>query len=275
MVPPLRCHVLDRPGGTVHVSRRPTAPGTAVSVPLVDLRSLREGRGDLASLQAMRGPGRRCAGAHPVRVAGAGRRAVRLSNQLRPATHRRASPRHRPARPQPFVPPPDDARGDHRGDGFRSNWGFGWSSNYASPDVTPTADFPYLLFDWGVTQDSTGTINKGYHAFSCSKCHNPHASRLPKLMITNCLDTKQNTWDNSYQVHGTSDSVNSGRSLSNWSSSQNCHRLGGNDTGDNRDTPANTTLDGNKGWNLVTPWTDADGDYGTTGDKAQDNSGAW
>ncbi|MHB8765297.1 MAG: hypothetical protein ACYDA8_13335, partial [Deferrisomatales bacterium] len=27
-----------------------------------------------------------------------------------------------------------------------------------------------------------------YHKFSCSKCHTPHASRLPKLMVTNCLD---------------------------------------------------------------------------------------
>ncbi len=51
-------------------------------------------------------------------------------------------------------------------------------------------------YEWGATVD-TGTTDTQYHEFSCSKCHNPHASRLPRLMITNCLDTKHNTWDDS------------------------------------------------------------------------------
>jgi hypothetical protein len=29
------------------------------------------------------------------------------------------------------------------------------------------------------------------HAYSCSKCHAPHVSYLPRLMITNCLDWKR------------------------------------------------------------------------------------
>lgn len=138
---------------------------------------------------------------------------------------------------------------DYRGDGFRSNYAYGWEVLYRTPDVTPTADFPYAIFDWGVTLD-TGTVNKGYHAFSCSKCHNPHASRLPKLMITNCLDTKQNTWDDQWPVlSGTSltagatlSADNSGKRLSNTTSAQNCHRVG---------DPAQSGT--GAGWNLVTP----------------------
>jgi hypothetical protein len=30
------------------------------------------------------------------------------------------------------------------------------------------------------------------HSFPCSKCHTPHSSRLPRLMITNCLDYNHN-----------------------------------------------------------------------------------
>lgn len=110
--------------------------------------------------------------------------------------------------------------------------------------------------DWGV--DETGsTTEANYHKFSCSKCHNPHASRLPALMITNCLDTKHNTWDNSYQrnTRGTSGSnINYNRRLSNWSSAQNCHRLRGDDPTDTSDVAA-PDVPGNRGWNTVTPWT--------------------
>jgi len=34
---------------------------------------------------------------------------------------------------------------------------------------------------WGVNDQ---------HSYTCSKCHTPHTSGLPKLMITNCLDYK-------------------------------------------------------------------------------------
>jgi Zn-finger protein len=143
---------------------------------------------------------------------------------------------------------------DMRSDGFRSSFGYGgtWSDIYEAtpgPLVTNTADYAFNVFDWGVTQDSAGTINKGYHAFSCSKCHSPHASRLPKLMITNCLDTKQNTWDNQWvalsgsSTEGASlDSANDGKTLSNVTSAQNCHRLG---------DPGQSGT--GEGWNLVTP----------------------
>lgn len=124
------------------------------------------------------------------------------------------------------------------------------------PSSDPDRPWLYNRDEWGVDERGT-TTQANYHQFSCSKCHNPHASRLPALMITNCLDTKRNTWDNSYQVNtrGTSGTNNSyNRSISNWSSAQNCHRLGGNDPSDTRDTAADTAVGGNKGWNTVTPW---------------------
>ena len=117
--------------------------------------------------------------------------------------------------------------------------------------MVDSAYFAYINWDWGVTQDDS-TIDKGYHAFTCSKCHNPHASRLPKLMITNCLDTKQNTWDDVYGTlqaqsvvllnNAHADSV--GRELSNVGSAQNCHRLG---------DPNQSTPGTGGGWNKVTP----------------------
>ncbi|MBT1072507.1 CxxxxCH/CxxCH domain c-type cytochrome [Pelotalea chapellei] len=35
-----------------------------------------------------------------------------------------------------------------------------------------------------------GNANNTKHAFTCSKCHTPHNSRLPRLLVTNCLDAK-------------------------------------------------------------------------------------
>jgi predicted CxxxxCH...CXXCH cytochrome family protein len=103
--------------------------------------------------------------------------------------------------------------------------------------------------NWGVTVDA-GTTQSQYHQFSCSKCHNPHASRLPRLMITNCLDTKHNTWDD--DKLGPPDSIGSAetgvtinREMANWSSAVNCHRL---------DTDGTPGLSNDGGWNKVTPW---------------------
>ena len=130
-------------------------------------------------------------------------------------------------------------------DGFRSVYKgtYGW---LIEPKID--ANYAYTLYSWGATQDN-GTINKGYHSFTCSKCHNPHASRLPKLLITNCLDTKQNTWDDLKVIAGTSggetlspNADNNNKSFSNLTSAQNCHRLG---------DPAQNGTGG--GWNLVTP----------------------
>ncbi len=109
--------------------------------------------------------------------------------------------------------------------------------------------YAYNAYNWGATVDGT-TTDQMYHQFSCSKCHNPHASRLPKLMITNCLDIRHNTWDDvrsSLQDTFTAaalTAVDRGMPAAYYASAQNCHRFD-----DRRST---TTLRG--GWNKVTPW---------------------
>ncbi len=133
------------------------------------------------------------------------------------------------------------------------NWGFR-SNNSNAHRYTPylanasTRPLKFNADDWGVNE--TGSLTQiQYHSFSCSKCHNPHASRLPKLMITNCLDTKHNTWDNNWQLASVGTN-NTNRSISNWTSSQNCHRRGGVDPNDSRADAAGVGV----GWNKVTPW---------------------
>ncbi len=130
--------------------------------------------------------------------------------------------------------------GDSGNFGFRN--GKGNSDNWAPLlNGAPAELKTYSNYAWGATVDA-GTIDDSYHQFPCSKCHNPHASRLPRLMITNCLDTRHNTWDDSQGTRSLSQygSNNSGQEKSNLTSAQNCHRVGDTGTG--------------AGWNNVTPW---------------------
>ena len=129
-------------------------------------------------------------------------------------------------------------------------------------DKTSSRPYGGKHYQWGAVVDDS-TTEKQYHQFSCSKCHNPHASRLPRLMITNCLDTSHNTWDdprsginavnvansndNGITLSSTSSPDSWGRTWSNTTSGQNCHRL----AGDNRVTPVPGF---GSGWNNVTPW---------------------
>jgi len=117
-------------------------------------------------------------------------------------------------------------------------------------------------YQWGAAVDDT-TTEIQYHQFSCSKCHNPHAAKLPRLMITNCLDTKLNTWDdprtgmnavnignsnnNGITLSAATSPDNWNRTWSNTTSAQNCHRL----AGDNR---LPSVPGAGSGWNNVTPW---------------------
>jgi len=74
------------------------------------------------------------------------------------------------------------------------------------------------------------------HNFTCSKCHDPHASGLPALLVTNCLDTTNATWNNNSTSKGPK--ATSG-SNSGWgfAAATNCHRKR---TGEN-------------GWNKLSP----------------------
>jgi predicted CxxxxCH...CXXCH cytochrome family protein len=127
--------------------------------------------------------------------------------------------------------------------GYRNAQGKGGPRTPVIGAARPEA---YDAFTWGVSVDA-GTTDIGYHAFTCSKCHNPHASRLPKLMITNCLDTRHNTWQSSSPGQGnqtqawwTGSTSDVGEKAATWNTAQNCHRY---DTNDNVG-----------GWNKVTPW---------------------
>jgi predicted CXXCH cytochrome family protein len=115
------------------------------------------------------------------------------------------------------------------------------STRYAYLYPQIANDFAYQDFDWGVTVDA-GSTDIGYHAFTCSKCHNPHASRLPKLMITNCLDTGRNTWQTTQgRVQNFwSSTADNGEYTATHNTAQNCHRF--------------DAADDVGGWNTVTPW---------------------
>lgn len=147
--------------------------------------------------------------------------------------------------------------------GFRSIRAAAWH-----PQTLNGRPRVYNYYDWGATIDAS-TIDDQYHHFSCSKCHNPHAARLPRLMINNCLDTRHNTWDDNYQlatgVYAGTNNLN--RSLSNWTSAQNCHRLGGVTSGTNEPIDCDGQNYGNctgaeqiavpgtgAGWNEITPF---------------------
>lgn len=110
-------------------------------------------------------------------------------------------------------------------------------------------------------------VDANFHQFPCAKCHNPHASRLPKLMITNCLDVQKNAWDDTLDTTtwGPSSGISVGTvrytatQLGYSSTSGNCHRyVMSTDT--NADdgqvtSPSNRSgVTQGGGWNKVTPW---------------------
>jgi hypothetical protein len=77
----------------------------------------------------------------------------------------------------------------------------------------------------GIGNDgSSGAVRA--HSFSCSKCHTPHASHLPALLITNCLDQTLSTWTDSTGTVGVAGSHANADDMRN-----NCHRNEGTTTG--------------------------------------------
>lgn len=43
---------------------------------------------------------------------------------------------------------------------------------------------------WALTTGTAGNVGNKAHAYTCSKCHTAHNARLPRLLVTNCLDVK-------------------------------------------------------------------------------------
>jgi predicted CxxxxCH...CXXCH cytochrome family protein len=152
---------------------------------------------------------------------------------------------------------PDMAYQAQAGAGTTTAYGYR-AQDSAGGMYTPvtTTRYAHASYDWGATIDATSN-DLMYHQFSCSKCHNPHASRLPKLLITNCLDIQHNTWDDNKtkQTLYTSatlagvDRYTGGNSTAYFASAQNCHRY--------NDKRANAGQVNAGGWNKVTPWTTA------------------
>ena len=106
---------------------------------------------------------------------------------------------------------------------------------YAWSTVENVNRYAYDVFSWGVNRE-IGAANGEpmYHRFSCSKCHNPHASRLPRLMITNCLDVSHNKWDDTFAADPdwTSGATNDGTIAINWSTSAVMNHVSGSDVSD-------------------------------------------
>ncbi|MHC4843390.1 MAG: hypothetical protein ACYTEE_06270 [Planctomycetota bacterium] len=139
----------------------------------------------------------------------------------------------------------------------------------ADPEITLCNNISYGGTSVPITIDDT-TYDNDFHNFPCSKCHSPHASRLPKLMITNCLDVNHNAWDNSegdpsaWAPTGQTEKSGPVVALSHGfvatqlaysPTAHNCHRYV-NTSWSNGGT-AGTPQSGNEGgWNTITPWDD-------------------
>ena len=113
-----------------------------------------------------------------------------------------------------------------------------------------SAATPALTQDVTIGAEVAHDAQLNFHTFNCAKCHNPHASRLPKLMITNCLDANHNTWEDKSTFTGTAlPAPWTGLRHSQWATAQNCHRL------DSRAVLATgQVITMGKGWNKATPW---------------------
>ncbi|HEX9861365.1 MAG TPA: hypothetical protein VGB23_09180, partial [Nitrospirota bacterium] len=89
-------------------------------------------------------------------------------------------------------------------------------------------------------QTATGFTQSTFHQFPCAKCHSPHATKLPKLMKTNCLDVGTST---SAPKHGSYSYQNCDQSSATLSLKPFvCHNF----------QKSNTSSGG--GWNIKTGW---------------------
>lgn len=128
------------------------------------------------------------------------------------------------------------------------------TATHARSSGTAALEIGGVAYDSGDgahTEAAEYNAQANYHTFNCGKCHNPHASRLPKLMITNCLDTNHNNWDDDYQPAASTSVLAVWRDsrLSQWPTAQNCHRLDSRAPLSTGESTARGT-----GWNKATPW---------------------
>jgi predicted CxxxxCH...CXXCH cytochrome family protein len=79
----------------------------------------------------------------------------------------------------------------------------------------------------GIGTDGSSGATRA-HNFTCSKCHSPHATGLPALLITNCLDQDEATWQGASTIGPGGSTVGN-----NWRYrvQMNCHRKDSTSTG--------------------------------------------
>jgi len=112
-----------------------------------------------------------------------------------------------------------------------------------SGSTRATTNLPTNYSAWysaGGIGTNAGGISGRAHDFSCSKCHTPHASGLPALLVTNCLDYTVSNWSVSASGPKGGNQVTVGPSATNrWAVEvmNNCHRK----------------KDINTGWNVLAP----------------------
>jgi predicted CxxxxCH...CXXCH cytochrome family protein len=132
--------------------------------------------------------------------------------------------------------------------------GTGISPQTPTDPTLPNMQAGTTGYNWAANMkfDDTATPDADFHGFPCAKCHNPHASRLPRLMITNCLDVRHNKWDDGQgnpSLWSNGSDTYTAKQLAYSPTAVNCHRyVASGDT--NRETNAS----GETGWNLTTPW---------------------
>ncbi|BCR05572.1 c-type cytochrome [Desulfuromonas versatilis] len=100
----------------------------------------------------------------------------------------------------------------------------GWYGG--TPNSDPSSK-PAEYSTW-YSANGIGTDGSGggmAHSFTCSKCHSPHATGLPALLITNCLDKNVSSW----ALGSANPSV---------SQANNCHRKESTSTGWHKLAPA-------------------------------------
>ena len=164
------------------------------------------------------------------------------------------------------------------GSPFNTNTGtMAWSNLFNRPymhmmhrDKSPTPSSTTSECDWGQPAQSDSwhegdcgyrwgyppngstdctVAQTNYHQYPCSKCHTPHAARLPRLMVTNCLDVGTGTTTArhsgyTYPQTDTSTKLGLPGTQKPWDYSVTCHA----------DHAGAKSPAGGGGWNAVTPW---------------------
>jgi hypothetical protein len=127
---------------------------------------------------------------------------------------------------------------------WRLPGGYRWSVDPGTGvQVTGTGSWdaqtlPAISNKGGQTQ--SGFTQSQFHQFTCSKCHAPHATKLPRLMKTNCLDVGTSTTATKHGPYTYAQCDKSSATIS--KKPLTCHNAG----------KSNTSSGG--GWNIKTGW---------------------